>query len=68
LTSLKNSLKRWAGEKAQTSTSQHYPAQSSCAKSKQHIHQKLDALLKENARLTEEVQFLKQELTKEYDL
>ena len=67
LTSLKNSLKRWAGEKAQTSTSQHYPAQSCCGKSSQQMYQKLDALSRENARLTEEIRLLKEFNDREYD-
>ena len=68
LTSLKNSLKRLVGEKAQTSTSQHYPAQSCCGKSSQQMYQKLDALSKENARLKQEIETLEAFDNREYDL
>jgi hypothetical protein len=67
LTSLKNSLKRWVGAKAQSSTSQPYRDASCCGKPKQHIHQKLDALLRENAQLNEEIRLLKEYIDREYD-
>ena len=68
LTSLKNSLKRLVGGRAQSSTSQPYPAASCCGKSSQQMYQRLDALLKENARLNEEIRLLKEFLDREYDV
>ena len=68
LTSLKNYLKRWVGAKAPSSTSQPYRGGSCCGKSNQHIHQKLNALLKENAQLNEEIRILKEFIECEYDV
>ena len=68
LTSLKNSLKRLVRGRAQSSTSQPYPAASCCGKSSQQMYQRLDALLKENAQLNEEIQILKEFIECEYDV
>jgi hypothetical protein len=67
LTSLKNSLKRLVGGREPSSTSQPYPAASCCGKSSQQIRQRMDALLKENVRLTEEIRIMKEFIDREYD-
>ena len=67
LTSLKNYLKLWVGGRAQSSTSQPYRAASFCGRSSQKMHHRLDSLLKENARLNEEIRLLKEFIDREYD-
>ena len=67
LTSLKNSLKRWAGARAQSSTSQLYQGASCCGKSNLHPNQKLIQLLEEREALREEIRLLKEFIDREYD-
>ena len=68
LTSLKNSLKRWVGAKVPSSTSPPYQGGSCCGKSSQKMHQRMDALMKENARLNEEIRLLQEFIECEYDV
>lgn len=68
LKSLKSSLKRWVGVKAQSSTSQPSVKESCCERFDQQTLKKLATLLDENRRLKEEIRLMKLEQDRSFDV
>ena len=67
--SLKNSLKQWAGEKAQSLTSMSSGIVSSFeSANRQQLQAKFDKLVEDNAKLQEEIRLLKDYMDTEFDV
>jgi len=68
LSSLKSSLKQWAGQQAQPSTLMSLGLQSSSEKFAEQTLKKLEELMKENESLKETLRLIQEDLDNEFDL